>query len=220
MSLINGEILLLKAMNQSLESFKTAKGRESMLQGCKEFTFFLIFVSMLVISSCGLKYPTLQTGEEFSREILRLEKLTQEDPDSSVKADLHLKLALLYTDYRNPQRDYRKGYREFTSYLLLNPAGWKNDEIQNWVSVLGALEKSEKETASLKGKMESLTGENTGTKEALSLQLKKNQELQSRLDSLERTNRSLSEANRSLKEAIEKLNILDRQMEEKRRSIR
>ncbi len=191
-----------------------------MLPKNKGQIYFFIWVSILVISSCSLKYTTPRTGEEFSREILRLEKLTRENPDPSVRAKSHLQLARLYTHYRNPQRDYPKGRKEFAAYLSLVPEGRKNDEIQNWVWVLEELEKSEKEAAGLKAKMESLTGVNTETKEALSGQLKENQELQSRLESVEKTNRSLSEANRSLKEMIEQLKKLDLQMEERRKTIR
>ncbi len=197
-----------------------------MLHRNKDRIFSLLLISILVISSCSLKY-TPRTAEEFSREISRLEALARENPDPSVRTKLHLQLARLYIDYQNPQRDYLKGCREFAAYLSLVPGDRKNDEIQNWVSALEELEKSEKEVAGLRGKMESLRSENTGTKVVLSLQLKKNKELQNRLETLEKTNRSLIEANRGLKESnekmketIEKLNILDRQMEEKRRSIR
>ena len=184
-----------------------------MLHKNKDLTYFLIWVSILVISSCSPKYTAPRTGEEFSREISRLEKLSMEDPDPSVRAKSHLQLGRLYTYYKNPQRDYRKGYKEFAAYLALVPADRKDDEIQNWVSVLEELEESEKEADGLEGKIGSLTGE-------MNRQLKKNQELQSRLESLEKTNRSLSEANRSLKETIEMLKKLDQQMEEKRKSIR
>lgn len=191
-----------------------------MLHKNKGLIYFLIWVSILVISSCSLKYTTPRTGEEFFQEISRLEKLSMEDPDPSVRAKSHLQLARLYTYYKNPQPDYLKGGKEFEAYLSLVPADRKNDDLQDWVSVLKELEKSEKEAAGLKGKMVSLTDE-------MNLQLKKNQELQggmeklqSRLESLEKTNRSLSETNRSLKEAMEMLNKLDQQMEEKRRSIR
>jgi len=181
---------------------------------------FFIFISILVILSCSPKYTIPRTEEEFSREISRLEKLTRENPDPSVQIKSHLELARLYTHYQNPGRDYLKGCREFAAYLSLVPADRKNDEIQNWVSALEELEKSEKEAAILRG-------ENAKTREALNLLSKRNKELQDRLESLEKTNRSLSEVNRSLKESNEKmqetivkLNQLDRQMEEKRRSIR
>jgi exonuclease VII small subunit len=184
-----------------------------MLPKYKDLIYFFLWVSVLVISSCSLKYTSPRTGEEFLQEISRLEKLSVENPDPSVRAKSHLQLARLYTYYKNPHRDYLRGREEFAAYLTLVPAGRKDDEIQSWVSVLEELKKSEKETAGLKGQMGSLTGE-------MNRQLKKNQELQSRLESLENTNRSLSEANRSLKETIEMLKKLDQQMEEKRRSIR
>lgn len=184
-----------------------------MLLKNKGLIYFLLWVSVLVISSCSLKYTTPRTGEEFLQEISRLEKLSVEDPDPSVRAKSHLQLARLYTYYKNPHRDYLKARKEFAAYLTLVPPGRKDDEVQNWVSVLEELKKSEKEAAGLKGEMGSLTAE-------MNRQLKKNQELQSRLEILEKTNRNLSEANRSLKETIEMLKKLDQQMEEKRRSIR
>ena len=184
-----------------------------MLHRNKGRVSFLIFFSILVISSCSPKYTTPRTDEEFSREISRLEKLLRENPDPSVQIKSHLELARLYTHYQNPGRDYLKGCREFAAYLSLVPPDWKNDEIQNWLSALEELEKLEKEAAVLRG-------ENTETRETLDLLSKKNKELQNRLEGLEKTNRILKESNEKMKETIEKLNILDRQMEEKRRNIR
>ncbi len=74
-----------------------------MLHKNKGLIYFFLWVSILAISSCGLKYTTPRTGEEFSREISRLEKLSMEDPDPSVRAKSHLQLARLYTYYKNPR---------------------------------------------------------------------------------------------------------------------
>jgi tetratricopeptide (TPR) repeat protein len=203
-----------------------------MLHRRKNFTLFLVTLSIL-LSSCTLKY-TPRTGEEFSREIVRLEKVARENQDRAVRAEAHLQLARLYIDYQNPHRDYRKAGEEFETYLSLAPEEEKEDEIQNWVLVLRKLEKSDKEVAALRAKVLTLTQEKSGKEKILGLEERKYQELQGRLEklqgrieSLERANRSLNEANQSLKETnekmkemIEKLKKLDLQMEEKRKTIR
>jgi hypothetical protein len=204
-----------------------------MLYRRKNLTLFFMTLSIWLSSSCSLKY-TPQTGEEFSREIVRLEKVALENQDPTDRAEAHLQLARLYIDYRNPNRDYRKAGEEFEAYLSLAPEEQKEGEIQNWVLVLRKLEKSDKEVAALRAKVLILTQEKSGKEKVLGLEERKYQELQGRLEklqgrveSLEKANRSLNEANQSLKETnekmkemIEKLKKLDLQMEEKRKTIR
>jgi chromosome segregation ATPase len=204
-----------------------------MLRRRKNFTLFFITVAAWLSFSCSLKY-TPQTGEEFSSEIVRLEKVARQDQDPMVRAGAHLQLARLYVDYRNPHRDYRKAGEEFEAYLSLAPEEQRKDEIQNWVLVLRRLEKSDQEVAALRVKVLTLTQEKSGREKVLGLEERRYQELQGRLeklqgrvDSLEKANRSLNEANQNLKdtnekmkEMIEKLKRLDLQMEEKRKTIR
>lgn len=193
----------------------------------KNFALFLISISVILVSSCTLKYSP-RTGEEFPREIVGLEKVARENPDPAVRARAHLQLARLYTHYRNPQRDYLKGGKEYAAYLSLAPGEQKEDEeAQNWVLALKELEESEQEVAALKRKMVALISERSKKEASLELELRKNQELQtnleklqSRLENLEKTNRSLKESQEMMKEMIEKLKKLDLQMEEKRKTIR
>jgi DNA repair ATPase RecN len=209
--------------------------------------FFLVLVIIFLFLGCSLKHRP-QTGEEFSRETVRLETLIQEAEDPSDRAKLHHQLAELSTHHQNPGRNYGKALREFEAYLSLAPVEARTDEAQNWLGALRELDRAEKETVQLTEKLENLVGENREKKEALDRQGKlldlggkKNVELQTslekmqvRLEEMEWANRNLSEANRNLSEAnrslrestermkrtMERLKNLDLQMEEKRKAIK
>jgi len=191
----------------------------------------LVFIFLFL--GCSLKHRP-QTGEEFSRETVRLETLIQEAEDPSDRAKLHRQLAELSTHHQNPGRNYGKALREFEAYLSLAPVEARTDEAQNWLGVLRELDRAGKEAVQCTGKMENLVGEN---KEALDrqgkmldLERKKNEEWQARLEKMqdlerkkdeewqaslgkmevrleemEKANRNLSEANRSLRESTERM---------------
>jgi hypothetical protein len=126
--------------------------------------------------------------KEFSQETSRLEKLAQDDSETSVRAKSHLQMAFLYVNYRNPQLNYTRALREMESYISLTPEKAQTDEIQNWLAVLQKIE-------------------------SLQINLKRVQEANK---SLRDEMSGLKEVNNKLRETIERLNILDRQMEEKR----
>jgi cell division protein FtsB len=173
---------------------------------------FLSLSLILFLMGCTPIY-TSRTGEDLSRSIADLEKRIAQEKDSSVRAKYHLQLAWLYSNYKNPKMDYRKALEEFEVYLSMAPDGAQTDEIQNWLSVLRALELS-------KEKSEMLTRENFETRLTLEDQVKKNQQLQENIEKLLNRNASLKENNASLKEAIERLKTLNLQVEKKRKSAK
>jgi len=209
--------------------------------------FFLVWVIIFLFLGCSLKHRP-QTGEEFSRETVRLETLIQESEDPSDRAKLHHQLAELSTHHQNPGRNYGKALREFEAYLSLAPVEARTDEAQNWLGALRELDRAEKENVQLREKLENLIGENREKREALErqgrlldLEGEKREELQASLEkmkvrqeemewanrNLSEANRNLSQANRSLKEStermkrtMERLKNLDLQMEEKRKAIK
>ncbi len=149
------------------------------------FVFLLFFFA----ASCGLeglKKP--EGGKEFSQESARLGKLAREDPNPSVRARSHLRLAFLYVNYRNPQLNYNRALQEMESYASLAPAEAKTDDIQNWLAVLREV-----------GKLQT----------ALEKAQKTNKTLHDEVA-------GLKELNNKMKETIERLTNLDRQIEEKR----
>jgi len=153
--------------------------------------FFLVLVIIFLFLGCSLKHRP-QTGEEFSRETVRLETLIQESEDPSDRAKLHHQLAELSTHYQNPGRNYGKALREFETYLSLAPAEARTDEAQNWLGVLRELEVAKRETVQCTGKMENLVVENGVKREALNrqgkmldLERKKSEELQASLEKMQ-----------------------------------
>ncbi len=210
--------------------------------------FLLVLVFIFLFLGCSLKHRP-QTGEEFSRETVRLETLIQEAEDPSDRAKLHRQLAELSTHHQNPGRNYGKALRGFEAYLSLAPVEARTDEAQNWLLVLRELDRAEKETVQLTGKMENLVGENREALDRqgkmLDLERKKNEEwqarlekmqdlerkkdeewqasmgkMQVRLEEMEKANRSLRESTERMKKTLERLKNLDLQMEEKRKTIK
>ncbi len=209
--------------------------------------FLLIPAFLFTISSCSLKYSP-RSADDFRRETLRLEERARVHEDPRVRAESHRDLAYLYLHYRNPRLNYGQALLEFQIYLEAAPEARKSDEIQNWICALQELEKKGKEASGLQERIKVMAWEREGQQQSLAQQGSRIQEflsaverLQGRVETLEKdnrglgetnrniteTNRALGEANRNLKEenekvkdTLEKLRTLDRQMEEKRRSIR
>jgi hypothetical protein len=192
-------------------------------------TFFLVLVFILLLLGCSLKRSP-RTGEEFSREAIRLETLIQGTTDPSARAKLHRQLADLCIHYQNPGRNYGRALQEFETYLSLAPVEAWTDEDQNWVWALREMERQKKEAIQCTGKMEDLASENREKRETLErqekmldLERKKNEErqalgrkkdeewqarlgeMQGRLEEMEKANQNLKEANRSLRESTERM---------------
>ncbi len=221
--------------------------------------YLIVFCVFLFLAAACTGKQTHRADGDFSNE-KRLKTLTQGTEESSataqapthgtpsvraevpiqgtlglsVLAQAHLERAKLYTNHRNPRRDYSKGCREFQAYLALVPAEGQQEEDQNWMAVLKELERAENEIADLKGAVKSLRTESDAGRQALESEMKKNKEMRAamektlaRLDGLEKANRTLHEANRSMRESNEKMKDiidqlvqLDQELEQKRRSIK
>jgi hypothetical protein len=136
-------------------------------------------------------YP-VSRPEDFPREITRVEKLTRYHPDPAVRAKSHLRLAMLYLDYRNPHPDYLRALKELKQYVSMSPDGDKRDEAQTLIILLSAYENV----------------------------LVENDERGRANELLTEQNRALIRENRAFKETINELKYLDLQLEEKRRQVR
>lgn len=150
-----------------------------------------IFLLLFFTANCsfqGLKEP--EGEREFSRETGRLKKLAREDPEASVRAESHLRLAFLYLNHRNSQLNYSRALQEMESYLSLapGPAEAQTEDFQNWFAVL-------KEVGKLQTNLEKAQKANKTLRDEVA---------------------GLKEMNNKMRETIEKLKSLDRQMEEKR----
>ena len=156
---------------------------------------------LLVMASCtfsqSLKKPNGET--DFLQETSRLEKLSREHPVPSVRAQCHLQLAFLYVEAKNPQLNYSRALEEMRIYLSLSPDKAHASDVQNWMAALREIDHLRTDKIEL--------GE-------------RNRTLQTSNDKAQEVNKHLREEAVRLKETIEKLNYLDRQLEEKRRLMK
>jgi len=163
-------------------------------RGC--FLLLLFFTA-----SCSLN-PTFveSTSESESfQETTRLEKISREYSNASVRAQAHLQLAFLYVNYKNPRLNYSRALQEMEAYLSLSPDKTQTVDFQNWLAALREIDHLREDWTEM---------------------AEKNQALRGRIDKLQGTLDKTQEANNKMREAIERLKTLDRQMEEKRRSIK
>ena len=109
--------------------------------------------------------------------------------------------------------DYKKALKELETFRSLAPEEAKTDEIQNWLSILRALDRSEKELQKRQERISLLTGENADRKMELEQQMKKVQKMQTNIEKLQETNARL-------KKTIEGLETLDLRIENKRKTVK
>jgi len=149
-----------------------------------------IFLLFFFIVSCSVRQVVKKSeGEkDFFQETSRLEKLVREHPETSVRAQSHLRLAFLYVNHRNPQLNYTRALEEMETYLSLASANEQTVDFQNWLTALREIEK-------LKTNVEKVQKANKNLRDEVA---------------------GLKEMNHKMRETIERLQKLDRQMEEKR----
>jgi hypothetical protein len=179
------------------------------------FRFQIIFLLLILLSgfsACSLK-AVPQPQEDFLQEINRLEKLAEEQKDPSELGKLHLRLARLYLNHKNPNVDYRKALYELETCLSLLSDQAANDELKNWIFALREMERIETANKQLRGQIETLAKNQADDQEALWQEKKKNVEIQEGFG-------KLRDRNANLQDMIERLKKLDLEMERKRKSIK
>jgi hypothetical protein len=169
---------------------------------------FFLLILLLFMASCALN-PSLKKPEgerELQQEVSRLEKLSRDHPVPSTRAQYHLQLAFLHVDAKNPQLNYYRALEEMKIYLSLSPDKAHSVDIQNWLAVLKELDHLRTDKIEL--------GERNRTLQSTS------EKLQTSLEKAQEVNKNLRDEVAGLKDTIEKLNYLDRQLEEKRRLMK
>jgi outer membrane protein assembly factor BamD (BamD/ComL family) len=121
----------------------------------------------MVGCSLNLAQKKPEGEKEFLEETCRLEKLARDHPETSVRAQSHLKLAFLFVNYRNPQLNYTRALQEMESYLSLVPAKGQTDDFKNWLSVLKETEKLQTGLEKAQKANRSLREEVAGLKETI-----------------------------------------------------
>jgi len=157
-------------------------------------------------------------GDQYSREIVELNQVVQQNstPDKSKKA--HLELAQLYSNYKNPSRNYQKALRHLKVYSASQDSA-AEDETRNWMAVLKEIDRLSKEIATRNKQIRRLHSQLDKSKKAKLAIKKSNHKLTSEEIKLREKNRKLEEANQKLQKTIEMLKNLDKRLEEKRKNF-
>ena len=157
-------------------------------------------------------------GEQYSQEIVELNQVVQQNstPNKSKKA--HLELARLYSNHKNPRRNYQKALEHLKAYSAFEDFT-KADETQNWMAALKEIDRLSREIASQSTQIRQLQSQLDKSKKTKLAIKESNRKLTSEEIKLREKNRKLEESNQKLQKTIEMLKNLDKRLEEKRENF-
>ena len=156
--------------------------------------------------------------DHYSREIAKLNQLVTKKSNSSTTKEAHLKLARLYANHKNPNRNYQKALVHLQACIRLDKSK-ADEETLNWLASLKEIDRLSKEVDSQNrqiGKIQKKLAQSKKEKSALT---RTNLKLRREEISLRDKTRKLEESNLKLQKTIEMLKNLDQRLEEKRRNF-
>ena len=157
-------------------------------------------------------------GDQYSQEIVELNQVVQQNSNPDKAKKTHLELAQLYSDHKNPRRNYQKAFRHLKAYSAFEDST-EDDETQNWMSALKEIDRLSKEIATQSKQIRKLQSQLDKSKKTKLAIKKSNRKLTSEEIKLRERNRKLEESNQKLQKTIEMLKNLDQRLEEKRRNF-
>lgn len=141
------------------------------------------------------------SGGEIQAEIARLKDLTEDKTGKAVSIDVYLRLAVLYSGYRNEERDYSSALSALEKYMAVYSRGGNESEINSFHSLL----------LKIRHLSEDKRHERV---------ISNNSALIQRNSALTKQNKELIENIEAMKETINKLGSIDLKMEQKRKSYK
>jgi hypothetical protein len=157
-------------------------------------------------------------NDKYGREIAKLNQLVQTKSKSAATRDAHLKLARLYSDHRNHNRNYQKALEHLQAYIRLDKSK-VNGETLNWLVSLKEIDRLSKKVHTQNRQMHKMQKTLKESKREKSALTRTNHKLRREEISLRDKTRKLEEANLKLQKTIEMLKNLDQRLEEKRRNF-
>ena len=150
-------------------------------------------------------------SDRYTQEIVRLNHVVRQNSQTSETKMAHLRLAKLYSDHNNRQRNYRKALEHLEAYIILDDSA-ANADTMNWMAALKEIDRLSKEITIVEKKLKK-------TNKAKIALKKTNRKLTLEEIKLRKKNRRLEESNQKLQKTIEMLKNLDQRLEEKRRNF-
>jgi hypothetical protein len=157
-------------------------------------------------------------GDQYSREIVELNQVVQQNSNPDKAKKTHLELAQLYSNHKNPRRNYQKALKHLKAYSAFEDFA-EDDETQNWMAALKEIDHLSKEIATQNKQIRRLQSQLDKSKKARLAIKKSNRKLTSEEIKLREKNRKLEESNQKLQKTIEMLKNLDKRLEEKRKNF-
>lgn len=172
-------------------------------------------------------------AEQVASEIDMLVAALRETARPAATARLHMQLAILRSHRANPRPDFRRAAEDLRAYLKLAPVREHTAAVEDWLALLTALGGSVRgsrgaaEMMARAAEVKRLQEDLSRLREANGRLVKEAQKVSEDLEQARRDNELLAleneqarEANDRLQQEINKLQVLDLQMERKRRSYR
>jgi chromosome segregation ATPase len=157
-------------------------------------------------------------GEQYSQEIVELNQVVQQNSNPNKSKKAHLELAQLYSNHKNPRRNYQKALKHLKAYSAFEDFA-EEDETQNWMVALKEIDRLSKAITSRNKQIRRLQSQLDKSKKAKLAIKKSNHKLTSEEIKLREKNRKLEESNQKLQKTIEMLKNLDKRLEEKRKNF-
>lgn len=153
-------------------------------------------------------FETGISDEEIPAEIERLKKLTEDKTGKAVSVGVYLRLAVLYSSYKNEGPDYVSALAALEKYKAVYNGGGNESEINTLHSLLLRVQhlSDNKSVKRLRSNNRAL--------------IKKSRALTKHNKDLLQQNNELIINNKALKETIEKLGAIDLKLEQKRKSYK
>ena len=150
-------------------------------------------------------------SDRYTQEIVRLNHVVRQNSQPARTKMAHLRLAKLYSDHNNRERNYRKALVHLEAYIILEDSS-ANADTMNWMAALKEIDRLSKEITIVEKKLKK-------TNKAKMALKKTNRKLTREEIKLREKNRRLEESNQKLQKTIEMLKNLDQRLEEKRRNF-
>jgi len=193
-----------------------------------KINLILFIVPALVFSGClhttnSVKTPSVSanppvTENKYSQEMVGLTNVVQQNSNAAETKKAHLELARLYSNHKNPQRNYQKAFEHLRTYVAIADTSI-NEETLNWMAALKEIDRLSEKITRLSEDIAQVQNElEKSNQTTLALQ-RTNQKLTREEIMLREKTRKLEESNQKLEKTIEMLKNLDQRLEEKRRNF-
>jgi uncharacterized coiled-coil protein SlyX len=169
-----------------------------------------------VITESASQQPV--ADDKYSREIRELNQVIGKNSKSAAEKNAHLKLAHLYSDHKNPLRNYHKAFKHLRTYISIEESS-VDGEMLSWMASLKEIDRLSKQIATQHQQINKMQDQLKQSKKAKLALSRTNRKLTREEINLREKNRKLEESNQNLKKTIEMLKNLDQRLEEKRKNF-